>query len=406
MPCTPAGTADEACARKFAAAIRPPRLAAAAHRGRDRHQRGHRVDSATCSATSTRASSSGLRRCCSRRTSFTAPASGEPDPTRHGKRPLHELRDGLAAQLLPVEQPARRGAARRRRARACSPAIAGSASRPSGCSPRRGRRRGLRNFVTEWLGLDGLDTSPRTRPSSPITAPRSAPAAREETLRGFEHLVFEAGRRLPRHPHDAQTFVNPKLASMYAVAAPEADGLRRGRRCPTDRRAAGCSARSASSRSTRTPPAPRPRCAASSCARCCSAGHPAAAGRREHGARPSPEDGRDAARAGRRCTSPSPLCAGCHQVHGSHRPRARELRRPRPLPRHRERRDHRRQRRARRHHVRGRGDLARRRSTITRSSSACFVKKLYEYATSFVEQADEQESSTRLSNDSPRPATA
>jgi hypothetical protein len=90
-------------------------------------------------------------------------------------------------------------------------------------SPRA--RDGLRSFVTDWLRLRELDSLSKDPTIFTYFSPEIGPAAREETLRGFEHLVFDVDGDyrdifLTRH-----TFVNPKLASMYAVPAPTDEGF-------------------------------------------------------------------------------------------------------------------------------------------------------------------------------------
>jgi len=86
-------------------------------------------------------------------------------------------------------------------------------------------REGLRAFVTDWLRLGELDALSKDPMVFTYFSPDIGPAAREETLRGFERIVFDldADYRdifLTRH-----TFVNPKLASMYAVPAPTDEGF-------------------------------------------------------------------------------------------------------------------------------------------------------------------------------------
>ena len=90
-------------------------------------------------------------------------------------------------------------------------------------SPRA--RQGLRNFVTEYLRLDELDDLAKDPVLFTYFSPEVGPAAREETLRGFEHLVFDADADYRDIFTTRTTFVNPKLASMYAVPAPTDEGF-------------------------------------------------------------------------------------------------------------------------------------------------------------------------------------
>lgn len=90
-------------------------------------------------------------------------------------------------------------------------------------SPRA--RAGLRNFVTEWLGLGALDQLSKDPTIFTYYSPEVGPAAREETLLGFEHLVFEEDGDVRDIMTTPRTFVNPKLASMYAIYAPEPEGF-------------------------------------------------------------------------------------------------------------------------------------------------------------------------------------
>jgi hypothetical protein len=86
-------------------------------------------------------------------------------------------------------------------------------------------RVGLRAFVTDWLKLGGLDAMSKDPTVFTYFSPEIGPAAREETLRGFERFVFDLDTDYREIFLTRHTFVNPKLASMYAVPAPTDEGF-------------------------------------------------------------------------------------------------------------------------------------------------------------------------------------
>jgi len=86
-------------------------------------------------------------------------------------------------------------------------------------------RQGLRAFITEYLRLDQLDALSKDPTLFTYFSPEVGPAAREETLLGFEHLVFELDGDYRDIFLTRRTFVNPKLASMYAIPAPTDEGF-------------------------------------------------------------------------------------------------------------------------------------------------------------------------------------
>jgi hypothetical protein len=86
-------------------------------------------------------------------------------------------------------------------------------------------RVGLRNFVTEYLRLDQLDQLSKDPTIFTHFNPDVGPDAREETLRDFEHQVFDLDGDYRDLFTTRRTFVNPKLASLYEVAAPTAKGF-------------------------------------------------------------------------------------------------------------------------------------------------------------------------------------
>jgi hypothetical protein len=86
-------------------------------------------------------------------------------------------------------------------------------------------RQGLRSFITEYLRLDELDALSKDPTLFTYFSPEIGRAAREETLLGFEHLVFELDDDYRDIFLTRRTFVNPKLASMYAIPAPTDEGF-------------------------------------------------------------------------------------------------------------------------------------------------------------------------------------
>lgn len=90
-------------------------------------------------------------------------------------------------------------------------------------SPRA--RDGLRAFVTDWLKLRELDHLSKDPTLFTYFSPDLGGAAREETLRLFEHFVFEVDTDIRDILTTRQTFVNPKLASMYMVPSPSDEGF-------------------------------------------------------------------------------------------------------------------------------------------------------------------------------------
>jgi hypothetical protein len=84
---------------------------------------------------------------------------------------------------------------------------------------------GLRAFVTGWLKLRELDNLNKDPTLFTYYSPDLGPMVREETLRLFEHLVFELDTDVREIMTTRQTFVNTKLASMYMIASPADEGF-------------------------------------------------------------------------------------------------------------------------------------------------------------------------------------
>jgi hypothetical protein len=88
-------------------------------------------------------------------------------------------------------------------------------------------RAGLRNFVTEYLRLDKLDALSKDPKIFTYYSPEVGPAAREETLLTFEYAAFQEDGDFRDLFTSRFTFVNPKLASIYQVLAPNPEGFAR-----------------------------------------------------------------------------------------------------------------------------------------------------------------------------------
>jgi hypothetical protein len=82
-------------------------------------------------------------------------------------------------------------------------------------------RGAVRNFFTEYLGLDSLLQLSKDPKIFTTFSPEIGPAAREETLRLIEYHLFDIDADYRDLFTTHTTFVNPKLASMYEVPAPD-----------------------------------------------------------------------------------------------------------------------------------------------------------------------------------------
>jgi hypothetical protein len=90
-------------------------------------------------------------------------------------------------------------------------------------SPRA--RSGLRNFVTEYLGLGALTNLAKDTTLFTAYSTELGGMAREETLLGWERLVFDLDSDYREIFTTHHTFVNAKLSSLYEIQAPTADGF-------------------------------------------------------------------------------------------------------------------------------------------------------------------------------------
>jgi hypothetical protein len=224
VPCTPTGPADDACARAFATKI-----------GRRVWRRALTPDEVTTIAgITTQAGTTladfyqglayGIAALLESPVFLYRGAAGEPDPEASGKRRYTsaEMASRLSFFLwnsTPDDA-------------LLDAADAGTLTDPAElekqvtrmlASPRA--RAGLRNFVTEYLRLDQLDQLSKDPTIFTHYNPDVGPAAREETLRDFEDMVFDRDGDYRDLFTTRRTFVNPKLASLYEVLAPKSDGF-------------------------------------------------------------------------------------------------------------------------------------------------------------------------------------
>lgn len=86
-------------------------------------------------------------------------------------------------------------------------------------------RAGVANLWTESLQLWALDDVDKDPTVYDHASEELGPAAREETLRVIDHLVFDAGADVRELLTTRTTFVDPRLAALYAIPAPSLDGF-------------------------------------------------------------------------------------------------------------------------------------------------------------------------------------
>lgn len=79
---------------------------------------------------------------------------------------------------------------------------------------------GVRAFVEDWLNLRELDRMVKDPTVFVHASPDVGPAAREETVRGFQNLVFFEEQDIREIMTTRVTFVNRRLAAIYDVRAP------------------------------------------------------------------------------------------------------------------------------------------------------------------------------------------
>ncbi|MDP2308397.1 MAG: DUF1592 domain-containing protein [Pseudomonadota bacterium] len=86
-------------------------------------------------------------------------------------------------------------------------------------------RTGVRELFTELFELGDLDTISKDPTVFTHASADLGPAAREETLLGLEHLIFDAPGDFRDLITTPTTFVDPRLASLYRIAAPDPLGF-------------------------------------------------------------------------------------------------------------------------------------------------------------------------------------
>ncbi|MFO0660101.1 MAG: DUF1592 domain-containing protein [Polyangiaceae bacterium] len=86
-------------------------------------------------------------------------------------------------------------------------------------------KRAVRNFFSEWLGLQELDSFTKDPNIFKHYSPDLGPAAREETLLLAEHIVLNTDGDLRDFFTTKTTFVNRRLAALYNVPAPSEESF-------------------------------------------------------------------------------------------------------------------------------------------------------------------------------------
>lgn len=86
-------------------------------------------------------------------------------------------------------------------------------------------RHGFANFIDEMLALRDLDTLSKDPTVFPAMRSEIGSAARTETLMAVEALVFDRDDDFRSWLTTRQTFLDPNLAMLYAVPAPDRDGF-------------------------------------------------------------------------------------------------------------------------------------------------------------------------------------
>jgi hypothetical protein len=86
-------------------------------------------------------------------------------------------------------------------------------------------RDGVRAWATDLLHLDGLDELRKDPTVFVHMDDAVGPSAREETLRGVEHLVFEQDSDFRAFVNTRETFIDRTLSAIYDVRAPTREGF-------------------------------------------------------------------------------------------------------------------------------------------------------------------------------------
>lgn len=218
LPCAPSGPNDVACARSFASA-----LGRRAWRRPLAENETAAVAAVTTGAATTLGSfdqglAYGIAAILLSPNFLFRPAVGEPDPKTGGRRyTSYEMASRLSFFLWNAPPDGELLDAAEAGALVTDDGIATQAKRLL-ASPRA--RDGLRSFVADWLGLGALDDLSKDAALFTYFTPDLGKMAREETLRVFEHQVFDLDADVRDVLTTRHTFVNPKLASMYEIPAP------------------------------------------------------------------------------------------------------------------------------------------------------------------------------------------
>lgn len=88
-------------------------------------------------------------------------------------------------------------------------------------------RLALRNFFTEHMALSGLDDLIKDPYTYAHTSPAFGPAAKEETLRLLDHLIFDLDADFRSVLTTRTTYIDRRLAALYQVPAPSLEGFAR-----------------------------------------------------------------------------------------------------------------------------------------------------------------------------------
>lgn len=86
-------------------------------------------------------------------------------------------------------------------------------------------RQAVRNFFSELLQLADLHRLSKDTTIFPAADAGFGADAREETLLLVDHLVFDLDADIRRLLTSAETFVNPRLADLYGISAPDGDAF-------------------------------------------------------------------------------------------------------------------------------------------------------------------------------------
>lgn len=224
VPCAPKGPSDDACARAFVA-----KLGRKVWRRPLSDEEIGAIAAVTTGAGATlgdfyEGAAFGVAALLQAPSFLYRPVVGEKDPSGAGPRRLtsHEMASRLSFFLWNSTPDDALLDAADRDDLADPAAVAAQVDRML-ADPRA--REGLRNFVTENLRLDQLDALSKDPTVFTNYSPDLGPAAREETLLDFEHLAFDQDGDYRGIFTTRRTFVNPRLAALYHVAAPDPEGF-------------------------------------------------------------------------------------------------------------------------------------------------------------------------------------